>query len=285
MTLALDRPAHIWGYGRASTNKQKITLEAQEERVGHYAKYKFPEMSIRIFFADEAITGGMPWQERPQGKLLFNVARPGDHIVIAKLDRAFRSVADAAAITKSLLDNNITLHIVDMNLDLSDHYGRFFFHIVAAFAELEKELISARTKEALDWKRRRGLPLGRSPYGWKKVGMKRDSRYVPDPKHRSICYLIVEMRDAHMIPWRDIPTIIRKRGYKAESRTFGTKKKMNPAGEVSPFLCQKMYEAAKDGFPLRNGARKHCFDWEPALWLSWGVNYNPDQPLQILDDH
>lgn len=285
MTIALERPAHLWGYGRASTDKQKITLEAQEERTRHYAKYKFPDKEITVFFCDDAITGGMPWQQRPKGKMLFEVVRPGDHIIVAKLDRAFRSVADAATITKSLSSNNITLHIVDMNLDLSDHYGRFFFHIVAAFAELEKELVSARTKEALDWKRKRGLPANKSPFGWKKIGMKRESRYVPDPKHRAICYLVVEMREAHVIPWREIPNIIRKRGYRVESRTIGAKKPKNPAGEVSPFMCQKMYEAAKNGFPLPNGTRKHCFDWEPALWLSWGINYNPDSPLEILDNH
>ncbi len=76
--------------------------------------------------------------------------------------------------------------------------------------------------------------------------------------------------------WETIPGLLRRKGYHRkdlQSSTGGFQRK-SPVDEVSVACAQRLYEAAKDGFPLHNGGRQHCFPWEPKLWREWGVAYS-----------
>ncbi|MBW3600886.1 MAG: recombinase family protein [Planctomycetes bacterium] len=279
-TINLERQPHVWGYGRGSTDKQKITLHDQRDRFHEYVRTRFPAGGGFVigepFFGDVAESSGIPWNERPKGRLLWSVVRPGDHIVIHHLNRPFRSIAEASDTLKKLLASNITLHILDMQLDLSTPNGRLLFHLLASVDEWVREMIRENTRNALDWKRRRGLPYnGRPPIGWKKVGEKHESRYVPNPHQRSGGYFVVECRDKHNIPWEVIPSLLRRKRWKRSDLQYaGGFPRKNPADEISVTAARNLYAAAKAGFPLANGGRKHCFDWEPGVWKSWGIAYD-----------
>jgi hypothetical protein len=68
-----------------------------------------------------------------------------------------------------------------------------------AFAELEREYASERTKEALHHKKKRGLPYNAGvPIGWKKVGSGAAGRFVPDQDERDQAYQIVGLRAVNM---------------------------------------------------------------------------------------
>jgi DNA invertase Pin-like site-specific DNA recombinase len=117
-------------------------------------------------YVDEGVSGSVPLAKRAGGGALLKAARPGDKILVAKLDRLFRSVADAAVTLADWAKGEIQLVALAENLDMGSPYGRALAHMASVFAELERELIRDRTKSALRAKKDRGEVCGAVPYGW-----------------------------------------------------------------------------------------------------------------------
>src|SRR5439155_8978675 len=84
-----------YGYGRASTDKQVLTLEAQEEDCWAAFRERYAkEFTYGGFFRDEAEHGDTPFRQRPQAAELCQRLRRGDVVLITKVDRPFRDFAD-----------------------------------------------------------------------------------------------------------------------------------------------------------------------------------------------
>jgi DNA invertase Pin-like site-specific DNA recombinase len=168
-----DRPPRVWGYARASTKKQVDSPEVQKDHIKKYAV--FNALGDVTFFVDAAKSGKTPWEDRDAGRELFKQLRPGDHVVVARLDRAFRRLADCVVVLEKFERPGVKLHICDMlggAIDLSSPMGRFLIHILAAFAELERAFISERTRDGLAAKKKRNVAHTRFPgYGfrWKRA--------------------------------------------------------------------------------------------------------------------
>ena len=178
--------ATVWGYGRHSTNKQGLTEQAQRQRVESYISSSLGHLTYGGWVYDTAVSGKKPLFERPEGRNLLALAQPGDHLVWAKLDRAFRSVVDGASTLSMLAHKGVFVHSLDLGLDTSTAVGRCVCTVMLAFAELEREYASERTQEAMSAKRRAGLPAGNGvPIGWKKVGKGKDARFCPDMAERA----------------------------------------------------------------------------------------------------
>jgi DNA invertase Pin-like site-specific DNA recombinase len=115
--------------------------------------------------------------------------------VWAKLDRAFRSSYDFVHTMMLLQAKGVSFTSLDIGLDSGTPIGRCVFTIMAAFAELEREFIRERTRNGLGQKRRSGKPINpHAPIGWKKIGTKKDSYYLPDPYERAQVERMVAMR-------------------------------------------------------------------------------------------
>jgi len=82
--------------------------------------------------------------------------------VVAKLDRLARSVRHASAIIDDAIAKGWSLVVLDNALDLTTPGGRAMANMLATFAELERDLISSRTKDALAARKARGLNNGRT---------------------------------------------------------------------------------------------------------------------------
>jgi DNA invertase Pin-like site-specific DNA recombinase len=82
-------------------------------------------------------------------------------LVAAKLDRLSRSAIDFLGLVKRAEDRGWSLIVLDPNVDMTNPYGRFTAGILAQVAELEREMIGQRTRDALAAARRRGVRLGR----------------------------------------------------------------------------------------------------------------------------
>ena len=133
--------------------------------------------------------------EREKGRELWALVQPGDKIVWAKLDRAFRSVIDAAQTMQLLTAKGVSFNSLDLGLDTSTPIGRCVFTILTAFAELEVEFIRQRTRDALRAKRAAGLPYGRcTPIGWRRIGKGRRAYFVPDMGEREQVARIASLR-------------------------------------------------------------------------------------------
>jgi DNA invertase Pin-like site-specific DNA recombinase len=156
-------------YIRVSSDDQAdsgLGLEAQRQRIADYCRLK--GLRLAEVFEDPGISGGKPLASRPAGSQLLDAAYKGkDLVIVAKLDRLFRSVADAASVIADFDKKGIRLVALSEGFDLRNPYGRAMAQMASVFAELERALIQERTRSAMDVKRSRGERIsGHAPYGW-----------------------------------------------------------------------------------------------------------------------
>lgn len=188
----------VYAYGRASTGRQTITEDHQRSVCEEFVNRSLVPDGYTYggWLYDNATSGTSPMFEREKGRELWALVQPGDKIVWAKLDRAFRSVIDAAQTMQLLTAKGVSFNSLDLGLDTSTPIGRCVFTILTAFAELEVEFIRQRTRDGLRAKRRAGKPFGKhAPIGWVKRGKGRDSYYLPDEQEREQVMRMVGMRD------------------------------------------------------------------------------------------
>jgi len=97
--------------------------------------------------------------------------REGDTLVLTKLDRLGRTTKQLIELSQHLDNHGIDLEIIDMNINTKDAMGKMFFTMMSAFAELETNLLSERTKKGLEASRARGRKGGRPKIDNKKTDM------------------------------------------------------------------------------------------------------------------
>ena len=129
----------VYGYSRVSTQMQAKdgnSLEAQERLLR--------ENGAEEIYSD-AFTGTKA--HRPELDKLLAVLKPGDKLVITKLDRIARSASQEIELIQSLLDKGIVVHVLNMGLLDNTPTGKLIRTIVLAFAEFERDMIVERTQE------------------------------------------------------------------------------------------------------------------------------------------
>jgi DNA invertase Pin-like site-specific DNA recombinase len=141
-------------YCRVSTSRQ--TNDNQKIRLVEYAKSNNLEYDL---FEEVESTR----KTRPVKQELLTSLRNGEYsaVVVFKLDRYARSSRELILEIQELTNKGIGFISISDNLDFSSSTGRLHFHILAAFAEFERSLISERTKEGIARTRAQGTVLGR----------------------------------------------------------------------------------------------------------------------------
>jgi DNA invertase Pin-like site-specific DNA recombinase len=138
----------LLGYARVSTDDQDTAAQiAALEAAG----------CERIF--KEKASGGR-W-DRPQLQKLLEQLRPGDVLVVWKLDRLSRSLKDLLHLMERVDDAGAGFRSVTEAIDTTTPAGRMMMQMVGAFAEFEREMIRERTRAGLDTARQRGRIGGR----------------------------------------------------------------------------------------------------------------------------
>ncbi len=141
------------GYARCSTDTQD--LEANRQILIDLG------VSDDQIYVDRAYAGTN--RARPGLDQALAAVRPGDTLVVPKLDRLARSVADARQIGDSLVERRIRLQLGAVLYDPADPMGRMFFNILATFAEFEADLLRMRTREGMAIAKAKGKLKGRAP--------------------------------------------------------------------------------------------------------------------------
>ena len=139
------------GYARVSTKDQN--LNSQIDALNEYG-------CERIF--SEKVSGRK--YNRTELDKCLDYLREGDTLVITKLDRLGRTTKQLIELSQYLEENEIDLEITDMNINTKDAMGKMFFTMMGAFAELEANLLSERTKRGLASARSRGRMGGRPKF-------------------------------------------------------------------------------------------------------------------------
>ena len=169
-------------YLRGSTEDQQLTLEAQRDRCSTYAKLYGLEV-VGIF--QDSASG----KNLDRDGLRAALATDAD-ILVAKLDRLTRRVRDLWTIVDELERRKRALRSVAEALDTASPAGRMMLTVLGAFGQMERELISVRTREALAVKRQRGERTGGVPYGWNDDG----GKLVPNEREQRGLAEILRMR-------------------------------------------------------------------------------------------
>ncbi|CAM2198519.1 DNA-invertase hin (plasmid) [Paraburkholderia kururiensis] len=141
----------IIGYARVSTEEQHLDLQlAALEAYGCGRVY-----------SDHGISGSR--SDRPGLRAALAAARPGNTLVVWRLDRLGRSLRDLVTLMASLGERGVHIVSLTESLDTGSATGRFTFHMLAAMAEFERGLISERTRAGIAAARARGRHIGRRP--------------------------------------------------------------------------------------------------------------------------
>jgi len=155
---------------RGSTEKQRLTIPTQGTAIGHFAELKGFEHVAD--FIDSGTCGKTAWLERDNVKemIRFMADNAIQHIVYTRLDRAFRSTADALLTITECANHGVKIHFCEQDLDFTTAMGRAMLTVIALFAELETDLRLQRQLETVSIMRQSGFKAGRNvPYGWNKV--------------------------------------------------------------------------------------------------------------------
>lgn len=192
-------PSHFVGYVRVSTTDQvdsgaglaaqRAVLEAEAQRRGWTL--------TRIY--EDAGASGKSLAGRPALQEALSAIESGAAagLIVAKLDRLSRSVVDAAGLLERAQRQDWSLVACDLGVDTSTPAGEAMASVMATFAQLERRMIGARTKDALAAKRAEGVRLGRPSslpedvverivadridrgLGWSAIGRALDADEVP----------------------------------------------------------------------------------------------------------
>jgi DNA invertase Pin-like site-specific DNA recombinase len=136
------------GYARVSTQDQNLDL--QREALKQAGCEKIFEDHISAVRA-----------ERPGLARTLELVRAGDVLVVWKLDRLGRSVKDLVHLVGELAQRDVHFKSLTDSIDTSTPAGRFFFHVMASLAQMERELIIERTRAGLAAAKNQGRVGGR----------------------------------------------------------------------------------------------------------------------------
>lgn len=142
------------GYARVSTSQQDLTSQ-----IDALKSLGVDEDDIHM---DPGLTGKN--RERPGLRAALAAAsRPGDVLVVTKMDRLARSVRDLHDIAERLAAKGVGLSIGGSVYDPNDPVGKLMFNVLAMVAEFEGDLISARTREGMKVAKAKGRLRGKQP--------------------------------------------------------------------------------------------------------------------------
>lgn len=136
------------GYARVSTQDQNLDLQIEALTKSGCQ---------RIF--DDKISGSRA--ERPGLSKALEMLREGDTLVVWKLDRLGRSVKNLVDLVGELHKQDVQFKSLTDSIDTGTPSGRFFFHVMASLAEMERELTVERTRAGLEIARQLGRKGGR----------------------------------------------------------------------------------------------------------------------------
>jgi DNA invertase Pin-like site-specific DNA recombinase len=146
-----------YAYLRVSTDQQDVN----NQRHG-ILEYANKQGLANLQFVEDTSSGKTNWEERKSGGLLQQTMLPGDTIIFAEVSRMARSTLQVLEILEYATKNNLQVHIAKQNMRFDDSLNaKITATVLGLAAEIEREFISARTKEALAKRKADGVILGR----------------------------------------------------------------------------------------------------------------------------
>jgi DNA invertase Pin-like site-specific DNA recombinase len=144
----------IFGYGRVSTKDQTAENQRLEIEAADYR--------VEFWCGEEGVSGKVPAMQRPAFSKMLGQIRDGETLVVTKLDRLGRDAQDVGATIKMLAKRHIQVIVLQLGkLDLTSAAGKLMLTMLAAVAEMERDLLVERTQSGLARAKVEGKTLGR----------------------------------------------------------------------------------------------------------------------------
>ncbi len=141
-----------YGYARVSTTDQDLTLQMM-------ALYAAGCVVVRTETASGTTTEG-----RRELTTLLEFLRPGDELVVTRIDRLARSIADLQDIVRTLKAKGVSLKATEQPIDTGTAAGKAFLDMLGVFAEFETNLRKERQLEGIARAKAAGIYKGRKPF-------------------------------------------------------------------------------------------------------------------------
>lgn len=157
MNITKTEKSKTIAYIRASTDRQDVANQKLE--LLEYARLN--NLSIDEFF-EITISSRRDTKQRRIDELVFKLTA-SDTLISTELSRLGRSTAEVIGTVNTLLKNNVRVIVTKQGLDLSEQSmsSKIMITMFALFADLERDIISSRTREALKSKKANGIILGK----------------------------------------------------------------------------------------------------------------------------
>ena len=139
------------GYARVSTKDQKLRMQLEG----------LEALGCDPIFKDHGISGSKG--QRPGLDKALAYLRPGDSLVVFKLDRLGRSVLHLADLLTRFERDGIHFCSMSEGINTTTPSGKMVYHMLAAVAEFQRDLIIENTLAGLEAAKRKGQKLGRPP--------------------------------------------------------------------------------------------------------------------------
>ncbi len=152
---------NVVAYTRVSTREQADTghgIDAQRTELRRQAELR--GWQIVAWYEDLGVSGANMKRDQLTRAVRLVESGEAEALVATKIDRVSRSVADFAGLVCRANTRGWALVVLDIGLDLTTPMGKFTANVLCAAAELERDMISARTKDGLAAARAKGVKLG-----------------------------------------------------------------------------------------------------------------------------
>jgi len=140
-----------YGYARVSTTDQDLTVQREALKAAGCEIIREEKVS------------GTSRQGRDELETLLQFLRPGDTLVVTRLDRLARSMDDLSSISRELKEKCVALQATEQDVDTSTAAGKAFFQLLGVFAEFETDLRRERQMEGIAKAKAKGVYTGRKP--------------------------------------------------------------------------------------------------------------------------
>jgi site-specific DNA recombinase len=200
------------GYIRVSTEKQAdhgVSIEAQTEKLKAYA------MLYDIDLVDLVIEQGSAkclQREGLQSALSRLEAGEAEALIVVKLDRLTRSVADLGKLVDTYFQNFALLSVGEQ-IDTRSAAGRLVLNVLASVSQWEREVIGERTSAAMQHMRNQNKYTGgKPPYGYDLV----DGELIENENEQQVIKLVAKYKAAGL-SYRKIAAVIDEAGHKSRT--------------------------------------------------------------------
>jgi len=176
-------------YGRHSTDKQDLTEEVQHDMCLRFFIKELQPKGVVLappgWFYDAAVSSSIFMGERDVGRIVIASLQPGDHLVVAKISRSFRSLQDGTATLAQLELRGVSIHVVDLPVDPKRASGRLVRNVSMVVDQYIREIAGEHQREIIAYRRQAGLPWSKGvPIGWRTQGEKPHRVFRVDMEER-----------------------------------------------------------------------------------------------------